>query len=116
MTVSRSRAGRTPCLRVVVLLSLASALQRLGAQSPSGIAAVDSASVARAAWARATTAFGAHDVATARREVARAASAWPVQPAYLWGRAVAEQAMADTAAPPIARRTYPGLGPRRDPH
>src|SRR5437762_11105107 len=114
MTALPSR--RTRWLRATALLSLASAMQRVGAQSLSGVAAVDSASVARAAWTRAVAAFGAHDVATARREVERAASAWPLQPAYLWGWAVAEQAMADTAALLIALDAYAALGLGRDLH
>jgi len=44
------------------------------------------------------------------------ASAWPVQPAYLWGRAVAEQAMADTAALLSALDAYAALGLGRDLH
>lgn len=67
----------------------------LTAQAYTGIAAVDSAAVARAAWARATRAFGARDTVTARREIERAASAWPTQPAYLWARAVTAQLASD---------------------
>lgn len=87
-----------------------------GAQATTGIAAVDSASVARAAWARASAAFGAHDLQSARREVEHAARAWPTQPAYIWARAVAAQLTNDTAAVLEALTAYAGLGLGRDLH
>lgn len=81
-----------------------------GAQVPTGIAAADSASVARAAWARATAALRANDAPSARREVERAASAWPVQPAYVWARAVVAQLVRDTDAVYRALDDYASLG------
>src|SRR5437867_1687165 len=59
-------------------LCVVSAMPRVAAQSPTGIAAVDSARVARAAWQRAVSAFNAKDIGVARREVDHAATAWPV--------------------------------------
>lgn len=77
---------------------------------------MDSASVARAAWLRATAALEARDYAIARREVEHAASAWPTQPAYVWGRAVVALLTADTAAVLDALNAYAALGLGRDLH
>ena len=85
-----------------------------GAQTMTGIPPVDSANVARAAWSRAAAALEVHDYAAARREVDHAASAWPTQPAYLWGRAVAAVLMADTTAVLDALTAYAALGLGRD--
>ncbi len=62
-----------------------------------GHPSVDSANVARAAWARAAVALRTGDAATASRESMRAAAAWPIQPVYLWGRATAAARVADTS-------------------
>lgn len=80
----------------------------------SGLPVVDSAAVARAAWARATHALQAGDVDAARREVIRAARAWPTQPAYVWGRAVVAMHRADTAELLAALSDYADLGLGRD--
>ena len=48
--------------------------------------------------ARRVTALGAHDIATAQKEVNRAATAWPTQEAYAWGRAVIAATAHDTSA------------------
>ena len=88
----------------------------LRAQSVTGIPAVDSANVARAAWQRAVLALNAKDTANARREITRAAQAWPVQPAYIWGRAVTAQLVGDTAALHDALEAYAALGLGRDLH
>jgi sugar lactone lactonase YvrE len=85
----------------------------LGAQS-SGPPAVDSAAVARAAWARMNAARRARDVATARAEALRAATAWPTQPAYQWGRALFAARAGDTAGALAGLRAYAGLGLGRD--
>src|SRR5690349_13988025 len=61
-----------------------------------GVPAVDSAAVARAAWQSASRALANRDPRAATSEVARAARAWPTQPAYLWGRAVVAMQSADT--------------------
>lgn len=116
MTVVHPCLSRARWITVAALISLASGERPLVAQSLTGIAAVDSASAARAAWARAVSAFGARDLATARREVERAAAAWPVQPVYLWGRAVAAQSVADTMALLQALDAYAALGLARDLH
>ena len=84
------------------------------AQGLSGIPSVDSASAARAAWARAGVASRAGDAATARREVARAASAWPVQPSYLWAFTVLAARANDTAAALAGLLQYTNLGLGRD--
>src|SRR5205085_2193382 len=81
-----------------------------------GIGAVDSASVARAAWGRATIAFNAHDLTRARREVERAASAWPAQSEYVWARAVTAQLMSDTSGALSALGALADLGLGRDLH
>lgn len=81
-----------------------------------GVAPVDSASVARAAWARGAAALETRDYASARREVDRAASAWPTQPAYLWGRAVAALLTSDSTAILAALDAYASLGLGRDLH
>lgn len=80
----------------------------------SGIAAADSAAVARAAWERASRALAAKDAVGALREVSRAARAWPTQPAYLWGRIVVAAQAADTAQLLDALRHYADLGLGRD--
>jgi sugar lactone lactonase YvrE len=75
-----------------------------------GLAAVDSAAVARAAWARANAALGTNDLLILYKEVARAANAWPTQPTYLWGRAVAAHLRHDTSAALEALESYAALG------
>ena len=84
------------------------------AQNGSGFAAVDSAQVARVAWSAAVRALRTNDLATARREVEHAASAWPTQQAYVWGRAVIAARVADTAAVRVALADYAKLGLGRD--
>jgi hypothetical protein len=80
----------------------------------SGEPIVDSASVARAAYARATAALRANNLTAARREAARAAAAWPSQPAYHWARVVIGLRARDTAAVLDALNRYAGLGLGRD--
>jgi sugar lactone lactonase YvrE len=89
------------------LLTLA---HRSGAQEFTGIAAVDSASVARAAWASAVRASQARETEKARAAVERAASAWPTQPTYAWSRAVLAAAARDTAGVERSLRAYAALG------
>lgn len=83
-------------------------------QGPTGEPAVDSANVARAAWGRANAAIRGSDLATARREIEHAASAWPTQPAYAWGRVVVAVRARDTAAVLAALSDYADLGLGRD--
>ena len=79
-----------------------------------GIAVVDSAAVARAASARANRALRDNNLADAHREMARAASAWPKQPAYVWAHAVLSARSRDTAALRAALATYSAMGLGRD--
>jgi hypothetical protein len=103
---------RTP--HVVLSLLLPLLVPASLAQAPSitmtGNAVVDSVAVARAAYSRAIGAMRASDFATARAEVARAASAWPTQPTYVWGGVVVGMRMNDTAAVLDALTRYADLG------
>jgi sugar lactone lactonase YvrE len=80
------------------------------AQQNTGIAAVDSAAVARAAWSRAAEALNRKEVPTARREIDRAAQAWPAQPAYVWARALLAARAHDSTAALQALEQYAALG------
>ena len=106
MTRPRSR-------RLARALVLAFFPSGLVAQSPSH-PAVDSASVARAAWTRLNAARRAGDLVTARAEAQRAAGAWPTQPAYQWARAVLAARAGDTAGALAGLRAYAALGIGRD--
>jgi len=66
------------------------------AQTPTGIAAVDSAGVARVAWSRAAAALRDHNTNVARAEVDHAANAWPTQPVYVWASATLAARAGDT--------------------
>lgn len=88
---------------------LALAPRHLSAQS-SGHAAVDSAAVARAAWGRMNAARRGNDLAAARAEALRAATAWPTQPAYQWARAVLAARAGDTTGALAALQSYAALG------
>jgi len=79
-----------------------------------GYAAADSATVARAAYARAVAALRETDTATARRELDRAAAAWPTQPAYVWARGLLAFRHGDTATFRDALTRYADLGLGRD--
>ena len=79
-----------------------------------GVPAVDSANVARSSWAAAVRAFRANDFTSARRDVSRSASAWPSQPAYVWGRAVMAARAGDSVEAISALRDYAALGLGRD--
>jgi sugar lactone lactonase YvrE len=76
----------------------------------------DSAEVARKAWNRAMTALQQQQLSAARAEIDRAATAWPVQPAYVWGQAVLAQRAADTLGAARALSRYADLGLGRDLH
>ena len=97
------------------LLALALALfpSVLGAQTPSH-PAVDSAAVARAAWARMNVARRAGDLAAAHAAAQRATGAWPTQPAYQWARAALAARAGDTAGTLAGLRAYATLGLGRD--
>ena len=79
-------------------------------------APADSAAVARTAWSRATAAFQRDDLAVARREMDRAARAWPAQPAYIWGQAVLAVRAGDAVATERALTRYADIGLGRDLH
>src|SRR3982750_818244 len=111
MAAILSRRARS----LVLALSWLLGSRLLLAQAMSGIAPVDSASAARAAWSRAAAALETRDYAAAHREM-DAAAAWPTQPAYLWGRAVAGLLAADTAGVFDALNAYGALGLGRDLH
>lgn len=97
---------------LVMLLSLAPL--GLGAQPAASHPAVDSANVARAGWGRMNAARRTGDLLTARTEAARAASAWPTQPAYQWAYASLAARTGDTAGALGALRAYAALGLGRD--
>lgn len=101
-------------IRLLAGLLCCGLLRAANAQSPGDLALVDSAAVARAAWSRTVTAFRAGDWDAARREVERAATAWPTQPAYAWGRVLVAARRADTAGLRDALAAYLGLGLGRD--
>lgn len=81
-----------------------------------GIPAVDSAAVARAAYGRAAKALSQADLATARREIERAAESWPTQSSYLWADAVLAARAGDTTTAIHALEAYAELGLGRDLH
>ena len=73
------------------------------------LAYAESASVARAAWGRAAAAMRAKDLPTARREISRAAEAWPTQPYYVMWDARSAALTGDTAALLRSLRLYAGM-------
>ena len=106
---------KTPRLSVFVTIAGLIAPSRSGAaQQMTGIPAVDSAAVARAAWGRATKALLQDDLTAARREVERAAESWPTQASYLWADAVLAARAGDTTTAFHALEAYAGLGLGRD--
>jgi hypothetical protein len=86
------------------------------ARAQTSTAAADSAAVARAAWSRAAAALQRDDLAIARADVDRAARAWPVQPAYLWARAILAERAGDATAMEESLNRYADLGLGRDIH
>src|SRR3954466_2723491 len=100
MTHRRVSTGQRVMARLTLIL-LVCAASVSGAQAPVGIAAVDSAAVARAAWSRAAR---ADDLAVRRREIEHAAAAWPTQPSYVWAKAIFAARARDTTATLAALR------------
>ena len=100
--------------RRLLAILLAIVPPRLGAQAALGLPALDSANVARAAWGRMNAARRAGDLAAARTEAHRAATAWPTQPAYHWASAVLAARTGDTADALAALGAYAALGLGRD--
>jgi sugar lactone lactonase YvrE len=86
----------------------------VAAQQFVGIAAVDSANVARMAWSSAVRASRQKNTVAARAEIERAASAWPTQPAYVWNRVWFAAAAGDTPTMLAALRDYARMGLGRD--
>jgi sugar lactone lactonase YvrE len=108
---------KTPRFPVFVTIAvLLAASKRGAAQEMTGIPAVDSAAVARAAWGRAAKALSQDDVSVARREIERAAESWPTQSTYLWADAVLAARAGDTVTTLHALEAYAGLGLGRDLH
>ena len=103
-------------MRAAAFAIVALVAARLEAQAPVGDPTVDSAAVARGAWRRGQAALRAHDDATAARELAHAASAWPTQPAYAWGLARVSARAGDTAATLRALKAYADFGLGEDVH
>jgi sugar lactone lactonase YvrE len=103
-----------PLLLLRPVAARAQALPAWPTPAATGVAATDSAAVARAAWRRVNTLVESGDLVTARREVERAARAWPVQPTYLWGRAVVAAWQGDTTGVRDALGAYAALGLGRD--
>ena len=104
-------------LRIGVFVTIAALTASPGrgtAQQMTGIAAVDSAAVARAAWGRAAKALSQDDLSVARREIERAAESWPTQSTYLWADAVLAARAGDTATALHALEAYADLGLGRD--
>ena len=97
-------------LSLLFSLLIPASLQQAPSVTMTGNAVVDSANVARAAYSRAVAALRAGNFPVARAEAARAASAWPTQPAYVWGRVVIGLRMRDTAAVLDALTRYADLG------
>jgi sugar lactone lactonase YvrE len=84
------------------------------ASAQTGNAIVDSANVAREAYRRAAAALQENRLPDARAAIDRAASAWPTQEAYAWGRVAVAARMGDTAAVARALNAYAALGLGRD--
>ena len=101
-------------LTVVTAALVAGRHHRAHAQSFTGDATVDSASVARSAWARARRAASANDVPTEARELAHAAAAWPSQGTYQLWRALSAGQSPDTNGVIAGLTAYADLGLARD--
>jgi len=97
---------QTPCGRCVGATALVALIacgptlahaQLAATSTTSGSARADSAQRARAAYRLAVTAYRQHDLSTARREMLRAADAWPTQQVYLEAAARLAAIAGDTA-------------------
>jgi sugar lactone lactonase YvrE len=104
-----------PACRWFALIAGLAVTSRAGeSQTNTGIAAVDSASAARGAWARAVGELGRHDTAAARHDITRAAAAWPIQPTYVWASAVLSARTGNVRDAIAALNQYADLGLGRD--
>ncbi|MES2179937.1 MAG: hypothetical protein V4550_18895 [Gemmatimonadota bacterium] len=100
-------------MRILILGCLVAPYLPLSAQagnSENPYAAAESASVARSALQRASAAMRQNDMATTRREVDRAASAWPMQIYYPATRARLAARAGDTSVVLDALTTIANLG------
>ncbi len=109
-----TQSSRFSLAAVTLIVSFGAMGSTANAQRWSGIAAVDSATVARAASARGSIALRSGDLSAARQEFARAARAWPTQPAYIWASAIVSARQRDTLAVLAYLRAYANLGLGRD--
>ena len=74
----------------------------------------DSAQEARQAYRRAVEAYRRNDLAAARAEMRRAATAWPAQPVYVYGAASLAAQAADSSEAFQWLERYAALGASRD--
>jgi hypothetical protein len=98
--------------RALALLALGAGT--VNAQATTGLATVDSAAVARAAYARGSAAARHDSLDAAQRELARAATAWPTQPAYPWALAIIAAARHDTVTVTTALEQLLAAGAAHD--
>lgn len=105
---------KAQAVALTLLIPAILSLQQGPGPAMTGNAIVDSATVARTAYARASAALRANDLPVARREITRTATAWPTQPAYAWGRVVVALRLKDTTAVLNALNRYADLGLGRD--
>ena len=94
----------------MLIIAMTVIVGSLQAQAPTGIPEVDSAAVARVAWGRMQDALKHDDVPGARAAIARAASAWPTQPAYPWAQALLAAQAGDSVAALGALTRFLDLG------
>lgn len=107
--------GDSPGMRRIASRVIAVALVYAAeARAQTGDPVADSASAARAAYRRAAQALKAGDLVGARAEAERAASAWPTQETYAWGRVVISARSNDTTAVVRGLNAYADLGLGRD--
>ena len=105
-------AARGPLIALITSCLTSTA----AAQSLAGIPEVDSASVARQAWAHASRALQNGHIVAARDDLWIAQRAWPTQPAYSWTLAELSARLADTSSLNAALEQYTSLGLGRDWH
>ncbi len=98
MLLNRSARCTGATLLVALVTSIATPAHPQAAATSSPMAPrADSAQRARSAFRLAMAAYGQHDLVTARREMVRAAEAWPTQQVYLEAAAKLAAMTGDTA-------------------
>ena len=90
------------CTGAIMLVAVATSIATLAHAQAAATSSplpprADSAQRARAAFRLAMAAYGQHDLVTARREMLRAADAWPTQQVYLEAAAKLAAMTGDTA-------------------